>query len=213
MAKSIRVRHGDGPWVLDGVDLTLRPGTVVGLAGPSGTGKSTLARVLTGLHEPQSGSVRVDDRPQSFRRGAMNGDVAMLFQSPRRSSSPRLTIEEHVREAAELRGGRPGPDDVAAAAERVGLTLDLLSRRTTQVSEGQLQRACLARALLARPAYLLCDEATAMLDPVTTASITRVVRDLAASGVGVLAISHDAELLAAWADETYALRDGLLTAA
>lgn len=213
VGESIRVRHGDGPWVLDGVDLTVPQGAVIGLSGPSGVGKSTLGRVLSGLQQPQEGSVLVDGRPQSFRRGEMSGEVAMLFQSPRRSSSPRLTIEGHLREAAELRGGRPGPDDVAATAQRVGLTLDLLGRRTTQVSEGQLQRACLARALLARPAYLLCDEATAMLDPVTTATITGVVRDLAASGVGVLAISHDAELLAAWTDETYVLRDGVLTSA
>lgn len=213
IAREIRVRHGAGPWVLDGADLVLRAGSVIGLAGPSGVGKSTLARVLAGLQEPQAGTVQVNGEAQAFRRGAMSGQVAMLFQSPRRSSSPRLTISEHLREAAELRGLRPGPDEVATAAERVGLTLDLLGRRTTQVSEGQLQRACLARALLAQPTYLLCDEATAMLDPVTTATITGVVRDLARAGVGVLAISHDAELLAAWADETYTLRDGTLTPA
>lgn len=87
---------------------------------------------------------------------------------------------------------------VEELAERVGLTADLLDRRPHQVSDGQLQRACVARALAQEPRYLICDEATAMLDAATTASIMRLVQSEAReAGMGVLMISHDAELLAA----------------
>ncbi len=91
---------------------------------------------------------------------------------------------------------RERSDVVHAAAARVGLTADLLTRRPHQVSDGQLQRACLARALVQRPRYLICDEMTAMLDPATTAAVVAVLREETRAGLGVLAVSHDHELWA-----------------
>lgn len=96
--------------------------------------------------------------------------------------------------------------DVAALAAEVGLTPDLLSRRPHQVSDGQLQRACLARSLAQQPKYLICDEATAMLDAATTAALIRLIESRAAeTGVGVLLISHDRELLGACCDVVHDL--------
>jgi peptide/nickel transport system ATP-binding protein len=90
--------------------------------------------------------------------------------------------------------------------ERVGLTPELLGRASHEVSDGQLQRACLARTLVLALRYLLCDEMTAMVDASTAAALVGVVRDEAAQrGVGVLAISHDEDLLDVWADRVVSL--------
>lgn len=89
-----------------------------------------------------------------------------------------------------------------AEAKRVGLTPDLLERRPFEVSEGQLQRACLARALIAAPRYLLCDEPTSMLDVSTQAALLAVIDERRADdGIGILLISHDRTLLTHWCDQ------------
>ncbi|MGB3373047.1 MAG: ATP-binding cassette domain-containing protein [Rhodococcus sp. (in: high G+C Gram-positive bacteria)] len=179
--------------------FSIPAGSLVGLAGPSGSGKSTLARVLALLLEPRAGIVTIDGRevrgvglavPSAIRR-----QVAMLFQSPRAATDPRMTLRAIIEQPAKIVRRRIVVEELV---ERVGLTADLLDRRPHQVSDGQLQRACVARALAQEPRYLICDEATAMLDAATTASIMRLVQSEAReAGMGVLMISHDAELLAA----------------
>lgn len=197
--------------VLTGVDLTVEPGRITGLHGPSGSGKSTLAKVLALLHPRTGGTVTVDGDavPGSGYRApaALRRQVGLVFQSPRAATDPRWTLRQIIAEP--LRGGRrtrPGAD-VAELAARFRLTDDLLARYPHQVSDGQLQRACLARAVALDPRYLICDEATAMLDPSTTATIAHLVRELAAAGTGVLAVSHDRTLLRHWADDTYDIAD------
>lgn len=199
-AHRIIASHEPSRPVLTGVTVDIPPNTVVGLTGPSGSGKTTLARVLTGLHPAESGQVTVDGIPLS---DAEPGAVAMLFQSPRSAVTHRWTLERIIAEPT--RSGRGRPDSVRSLATRLGLTDDLLERRPHQVSEGQLQRACLARALVQDPRYLICDEMTAMLDPATTAALTEVITEEARRGLGVLAISHHHALLDAWADHTIAL--------
>jgi peptide/nickel transport system ATP-binding protein len=119
-------------------------------------------------------------------------------------------VAEPLRVPGTPTAGRSGAGQrehrVRELAERVGLTGDLLARRPHEVSDGQLQRACLARALAQRPRYLLCDEMTAMLDASTAAALVATVSDGVATGeLGVLAISHDEDLLAVWADRTVRL--------
>ncbi|MEQ4306121.1 ATP-binding cassette domain-containing protein [Plantactinospora sp. B6F1] len=193
--------------VLDRVDLRIGRGETVGLRAASGGGKSTLVRVLALLHRPDRGRVTIDGAPVTGTRYsvpvAVRTRIAVLFQSPRAAADPRLSLADLIAEP--LRATRR-PDDeirrrVADLADLVGLTADLLGRRPHAVSDGQLQRACLARALTHRPDYLLCDEATAMLDASTQAHVAAVITDYQRTHrAGVLLVTHDPALMNRWAD-------------
>ncbi|WP_166349521.1 ABC transporter ATP-binding protein [Phytoactinopolyspora limicola] len=206
MARDVAVGYRRGTPVLTGVSLAVEPGEVVGLAGPSGCGKSTLARVLALLLPPWSGGVVIDDEPVRRARHRVPRElrvaVGVVFQSPRRSVDPRFTLADVIAEPLRA-GGRStaaARPDVERLATRVDLTADLLDRRPHEVSDGQLQRACLARALAAEPRYLVCDEMTSMLDASTSAALVGVVNEeVAERRMGVLAVSHDPDLLDVWA--------------
>ncbi|MFC5805116.1 ABC transporter ATP-binding protein [Streptomyces formicae] len=190
------------------VSLSVAPGEAVGLLGPSGCGKSTLARVAALLHRPESGRVVLDgEEVRGWRHRAPRGQrtaVGVVFQQPRMSADPRLRLHDLIAEPLRANGRRrEAGERVAELAVAVGLTDDLLARRPHEVSDGQLQRACLARALVLRPRWLVCDEMTAMLDASTTAAlVTAVERYRAATGAGLLAVGHDRTLLARWCDRT-----------
>ncbi|MFD9880960.1 ABC transporter ATP-binding protein [Streptomyces alboflavus] len=190
------------------VSLTVGPGESVGLLGPSGCGKSTLARVAALLHRPDRGQVVIDGEPaRGWRHRAPRAQrtaFGVVFQQPRLSADPRLTLTQLIAEPLRATGrGAEAPDRVRDLARTVGLGEDLLTRRPHEVSDGQLQRACLARALVLRPRWLICDEMTAMLDASTTAALVKAVEDYRAdSGAGLLAVGHDKVLLERWCDRT-----------
>ncbi|MDB1090124.1 ATP-binding cassette domain-containing protein [Streptomyces sp. ACA25] len=194
------------PPVVRGVSLTVVSGEAVGLAGPSGCGKSTLARVAALLHRPRSGTVHLGGTSvHGFRYRApreLRTRVGVVFQQPRLAADPRLTLSELIAEPLRATG-RPGAPDgqPEALASRVGLGAELLGRRPHEVSDGQLQRACLARALMLGPRLLICDEMTAMLDASTTAALVGVVEDYRReTGAALLAVGHDRVLLHRWCD-------------
>ncbi|MEJ5918865.1 ABC transporter ATP-binding protein [Corynebacterium sp. H78] len=192
-----------GREVLRDIMLRVAPGEIVGLVGPSGSGKTTLGRILTGRITPRAGAVTVD----GVALGEARRDVAFIGQSPREACNPRWTLRRIIAEPALIASdqGR-AQSEAQSAAESVLLTEDLLDRVPSDVSDGQLQRAVIARALVQKPKYLVCDEPTSMLDPITTATVVAALRTEA----GVLFISHDRRLLAAVADRVFELRDGEL---
>lgn len=190
-------------WAVRGASLEVAPGEVVGLAGPSGCGKSTLGKVACGMLDPVEGRVSVDDGPARPRRGARR--VQLVHQDPFAAMNPRWSVRA-VLDEADPTGSSLGDPVVAALVDA-----RWLARYPHEISGGELQRVSLARALLARPAYLVADEISASLDPLTQAGLWHdllgVVRE---RGVGVLAVSHDAALLDEVADRVVSVGGGTL---
>ncbi|GAC67364.1 ABC transporter ATP-binding protein [Gordonia soli] len=190
----LTVRLGETT-VLSGVDVTVEPGSVTGVVGASGTGKTTLIRAVAGLVPIMSGSIRYDGRARP-----PTGSLAVLAQHARLVCNPRWTLRRIIAEPASVRrtDGRRGPGRplaIESIASRVGLAEELLDRRPAQVSDGQLQRACLARTLVQRPDHLLCDEPTAMLDPIAARDVIGLLDEMVDEGVGVLLVTHQRRLL------------------
>ena len=177
-------RRGAAP-VLEGVNFTLRPGERVGLSAPSGRGKTTLCKLLAGWEAPSSGQVLLDGVPLSRYRGFC--PVQLLWQHPEEAVDPLLKLRGTLYEA--------GPVD-PAVLESLGVREEWLERYPSELSGGELQRVCAARLLRPELKFLLCDEASAMLDLVTQARLWRFLLDRAEErGLGLLVVSHDDALL------------------
>lgn len=171
-------------WLFRDLNIHVAPGERVGLPGPSGRGKSTLAKVLAGYLAPSSGTVTVDGKRHT--RGGFN-PVQILFQHPELAVNPRWSIRDILCEAG------PPPADLL---HELRIDDSWMKRYPHELSGGELQRVCLARALDPRTRYLLCDEMTSMLDALTQASIWKTVLEVAeARQLGLLVISHDPTLL------------------
>ncbi|MFG2193986.1 ABC transporter ATP-binding protein [Streptomyces sp. NPDC048639] len=191
--------------VLDAVSLTVGAGECLAVVGRSGSGKTTLARCLAGLHRQWSGSLALDGSalPHSLRdrtRGQL-ASVQYVFQDARASFDEyRPVLEQIARTAVRLRGlGREAArSEALSALTRVGIAPETAERRPAGLSGGELQRAALARALLARPRVLVCDEITSGLDTVARRGIRDLLQQLQRSErTSLMLITHD---LAAAAD-------------
>ena len=183
---------------VDGVDLVVRRGEVLGLVGESGCGKSTLGRMVAGIMPPTDGQVlyRGRDRatldPAAARQARLR--VQMIFQDPYASLNPRLRVSEIVGEAPRVHGlvKGGGEDDLDAQLRRAGLDPAYKRRYPHQFSGGQRQRIGIARALAVQPEFLVCDEAVAALDVSIQAQILNLFMDLRRElDLTYLFISHD----------------------
>ena len=253
-AKGIRFSYGKQP-VLDGFDLVVEPGERIALHAPSGTGKTTLCRILAGYLQPAAGAVLVDGVPLP-RRGT--SPVQLIAQHPERMMDPAITIRRSLAEAttdpadaaalaswerggriaisaknrkssAEMRKTKPEncafppmictesprldendrqptfdrtPKEPAGGGflprllDALGIQRAWLERFPSELSGGELQRCCIARALIARPRYLICDEISTMLDAATQAYLWRFLIDHAqANGIGMVLVTHSDALL------------------
>jgi peptide/nickel transport system ATP-binding protein/Fe3+-transporting ATPase len=172
------------PWVVENQSLAVAPGEVLGIAAPSGYGKTTLAKLLAGYLWPTQGAVRVAGRslPQ---RGYC--PVQLVFQNPELSVNPRWRISQILQE-----GYPPDLDQL----EALGIQPNWLSRYPHELSGGELQRVAIARLLNSSTRYLIADEMTAMLDANTQALIWQAVLAFAQrQQIGLIVISHDERLM------------------
>lgn len=195
----------DGP-ILRGITIDIPCEGITALAGPSGSGKSTLLRLLNRLDEPLSGSISLDGRPLTqWAPAELRRRVGMVFQKPPVFAGDVLD---------NFRVAEPDVADDRArhVLEHVGLDAELLHRRAADLSGGEAQRMCVARALLTRPAVLLADEPTAALDLDARHTVEQLGLEVAASGVPIVWVTHDTDQLRRLADHAMVLIDGEVAA-
>jgi len=185
---------------LDGVDLELASGEVLGVVGESGSGKSTLGRALLGLVRPSSGSIRYRGQELTHlsesRLRPLRRKLQMVFQDPHASLNPSMTIGRAISDVLRIHGLNPDdrPQAVDAALERVGLApaSRFTPKYPTELSGGQKQRAVIARAIALGPELLVADEPISMLDMSVRAKILGLLDELRRDlGLTFVYITHD----------------------
>ncbi|MBL1090612.1 MULTISPECIES: ABC transporter ATP-binding protein [Streptomyces] len=204
--RHLTARHRGGTLgatvVLRTPELALRPGESLAVVGRSGSGKTTLARCLAGLHRDHDGQVHLDGTPlpRSVRQRsrAQLAAVQYVFQDARAAfDEHRPVLDQVARTAVRLRGTdrRSAAQEARTTLTRLGLRPETTHRLPAELSGGELQRAALARALLARPRVLICDEITSGLDSVTRRGILDALADLLRdrSDMSLMLITHDLE--------------------
>lgn len=183
-AEHISFRYTDkSPWILRDISLEVQEGERVAIVGPSGYGKSTLAKILAGYEKPSSGQILLDGKPLPD-----NGfcPIQMVYQHPELAVNPRWKMEKILNECWY-------PD--AALLDRMGIEKSWLTRWPSELSGGELQRFCIARVLCPETKFLLCDEITTMLDVITQAQIWRLLLEISEKrNLGMLVITHNMAL-------------------
>jgi putative ABC transport system ATP-binding protein len=182
---------------LQGVTFEFPRGALTAVAGPSGSGKSSLLRLLAGVDRPTMGTVEVEGTPvhsasgRSLRR-LRRRVVGYVFQRPSDNFLPYLTVADHLRMAAGPRSARP-EFDVGDLVERLGIA-HRLDHLASELSGGEQQRAAIAEVLVAGAAVVVADEPTAELDSASASALVGTLRDLVDGGIAVVTATHDAQL-------------------
>lgn len=202
--------------MLTEVSLALKSGETVALLGRSGCGKSTLARLLVGLESPTQGRICWRGEPLSrlnrAKQKAFRRDIQMVFQDAISAVNPRKTVREILREPMRHLLSLTKAEQLARASEMlraVDLDDSVLNKRPPQLSGGQLQRICLARALTVEPKLLILDEAVSNLDLVIQASVIRLLKKLQQQfGTACLFITHDLRLVERFCQRVMVMDEG-----
>ncbi len=213
VVEGVSKTYADGqPPALDNVSLQIAEGSIFGIVGRSGAGKSTLLRCLNLLERPTRGRILMDGQDltllsdKALRQQRQR--IGMIFQGFNLLHS--RNVADNVAVPLEI-AKVPKTERAARVAELLALVglSDKAQAFPSQLSGGQKQRVGIARALAARPAYLLSDEATSALDPETTASILELLRDINRQlGVTIVLITHELEVVKAICDSAVSLADG-----
>lgn len=183
-AKNIGFGYHQNSWIFKHISLAVESGEIVALTGNSGCGKTTLAKVLAGYEKPREGRVELNGKANTF---AGYNPVQLIFQHPEKSVNPRWRIRDTVNE------GWPVDQELLC---RLGIEEAWMNRWPNELSGGELQRFCVARALSPSTQFIIADEMTTMLDAITQAQIWEVVLDLVKQrNMGMIIVSHEEKLI------------------
>ena len=185
-AKNLSFRYEEsGRKILDQFSLQVDSSERVGILAPSGFGKTTLCKILSGYEEPEAGTVLLDGKSLYSYKDYC--PVQMIWQHPEQAVNPRLRMRTVIEE-----GDQVDPKLI----EKLGIEPDWLNRFPTELSGGELQRFCIARALGKRSRFLLADEISTMLDLITQSQIWHfLIEETERRGIGMIVVSHSPELV------------------
>lgn len=184
-AKGLTFVYPGGARVLDDVSLRVDSGERVALHAPSGAGKSTLCQLLAGYLSPQEGEVLLDGKPLAARPGTPC-PVQLVWQQPAEALDPYLRLGRSLAEAGDVDEG---------LLDALGVEQGWLARFPHELSGGQLQRICIARALAAHPSFIIADEVSTMLDALTQAQIWHLLTDWCEkTDAGLVLVTHSPAL-------------------
>ncbi|MDR3149096.1 MAG: ATP-binding cassette domain-containing protein [Oscillospiraceae bacterium] len=182
-AKNIKFGYNKSRLILNGVNFGIDYGERVALIGPSGCGKSTLSQILAGYLKPQAGEVLFDSKPLPRKEFC---PVQMVYQHPEKAVNPRWKLRSTLAEAWT-------PD--AEFLDDMGIAPEWLDRYPAELSGGEMQRFCVARALAPQTKFIIADEMSTMLDVITQAQIWELMlRQIQQRNIGLLAVTHSMEL-------------------
>lgn len=190
-AKNVYFRYGrKEPWVLENRSLTVEKGERLGIFAPSGYGKTTLAMLLSGYLKPTAGEILLDGKPLP---GKGVCPVQLIYQHPEKAINPRWRLGRVLEESGKIDG------DILAA---FGIEKPWLSRFPRELSGGELQRFCVARAMMAEPEYLICDEISTMLDVISQAQLWNLLlAEAEKRNMAIIAVTHNRRLAARIAEK------------
>ena len=203
--------------VLEGIDLKVRRGRTVALVGESGSGKSTLARVITGLLPPLEGRVIYGDKelPPALKSRKLETlrIMQMIYQMPDTALNPRQRVRDVIGRPLTFYFGMKGKeknDRIKELLEKIELSpKKYIDRYPGELSGGEKQRVCIARALAAKPEMIICDEVTSALDQLVAEEILKLLQDLQNElSVSYLFITHDLATVKAISDEIVVMLQG-----
>lgn len=185
-ARALSFRYDNGNrQILNNLSMALTSTDRLGLIAPSGFGKTTFCKILAGYEKPDSGEVLLDGKPLSDWKGYC--PVQMIWQHPELSVNPRWKMGEVLKEGDQVE---------PRIMDGLGIEPDWLNRYPSELSGGELQRFCIARALGQRTRFLLADEISTMLDLITQSQLWNfLLEEVKNREIGLLAVSHSDALL------------------
>lgn len=182
-AKNVSFGYSKKNMILENISFAVNEGERVGLVGPSGYGKSTLSKLLAGYEVPDKGEILLDGKPIP-KEGYC--PVQLIYQHPEKALNPRWKMKDSLCEGYE-------PDE--EILKKIGIEEKWLTRYINELSGGEMQRFCIARALSRKTKFIICDEISTMLDAVTQAQIWKVLLDIAIDrNLGMVIITHNRKL-------------------
>ncbi len=202
---------------VNGVSFELPKGKTLGVVGESGCGKSTLIRAIAGLSAPASGEIKLDGKPVNYKRKAdvlaLRKQVQLIFQDPVASLNPRMTVRDIVEEPLRAffpnLGAAERHERVRALLDRVSIPERNFNRFPHEFSGGQCQRIGIARALVAEPTILLCDEPVSALDVSVQAQVINLLKDLQSEfNLSLIFVAHDLGVVRHISDDVLVLYMG-----